>query len=166
MQAEYSSTFPNKKSEKKTKDDFDKAISAAARVGAQHEAALANALAGEYSVRIGDKFWAKHYYTAAHERFSLWGATAVADRLLRLHGAYIDLGGTADRCMGSLRKGCDSSSSSAVRSVMDTKRSANDCVTLSTASSTVYSGEGSGAFASENLSSQFGVSNAFSLANR
>lgn len=160
MQAEYAATFSRRASQKEIKDLFDRAIAAASRGGVMHEAALANELAGEYSLRIRDEFWAIHYLTPAHERFSSWGAKAIVKRLLETRGHYITKEEQAR--MGTARKGRVIMANDAVKmhSTIDTRRSTEDCVSVSGNSQVFQPDSGSGHFSS--MTDPFGGRTSFS----
>lgn len=96
-----------------------------------HEAALANELAGEYSIVAGDRFWARHYLTPAYAQFLSWGANAKVKRLLETHGDLINKDERSS-AMGTTRKGRALLANDALKmhSTIDTQRSTEDCVTL------------------------------------
>ena len=50
-----------------------------------HDAALANELAAEHCIRVGDKFWARQYASAAYELYEAWGAKGKSNHLLTSH---------------------------------------------------------------------------------
>lgn len=88
LEAEYATL--NRRGSRPQKDKimnaFDSAISAAARSGLVHDAALANERAGLWFQSLGDEFWASSYLSRAHDLYLEWGADAKADDLRRCFG--------------------------------------------------------------------------------
>ncbi|KAL3938698.1 MAG: hypothetical protein SGARI_001641 [Bacillariaceae sp.] len=120
MKADCTSSFgASGSSDEDVKHEFDQAISFATRAGFSHDAALANELCGSYFARKDDKFWGKHYLTAAYEQYIRWEGFAKAEFLLKSSAEYIDvLGSSADT---SSRSRSSTSSRVSVLSKMRTK---------------------------------------------
>jgi hypothetical protein len=68
---------------------FDRAIATATRAGILQDAALANELAGDFCLRVGDHFWARHYLTCAHSLYLSWEAEAKVQHLVKKHASFI-----------------------------------------------------------------------------
>jgi len=65
----------------KVKEAYDEAIVAAARLGFQHNQALANERAGIYCLHEGDRYWAATYLSRARGLYIIWGAKAKVKHL-------------------------------------------------------------------------------------
>lgn len=94
LQAELESLDKRKKKDE-VKKKYDDAISTAGRLGFVQDKALANELAGKFILGQGSgdeedkRYWSSVYLTQAHELYSVWGATAKADQLLKLYGSSL-----------------------------------------------------------------------------
>lgn len=111
LEAEYTATLtPDKKlSAESIKQNFNKAIAAATKTGFLQDAALANQRAAQHMLRVGDVFWASHYFTSACNLYQAWGADALVEHLLRERSDYVtkdSLHGPMER-MSSTRKSAD-----------------------------------------------------------
>ena len=72
------------------RDDFEKAINAAARAGFLQDRAIAHLLLGEYFLTRGVmEFDAKSHLASAHALFSEWGAKVVAIHLHHVHSSIL-----------------------------------------------------------------------------
>lgn len=106
LEAEYSTTLNVKKSRAqrdKIMRTYDTAVSAAARSGIIHDAALANERAGVWFKALGDEYWASSYLTRAHKLYHEWGARAKADHLLSQYS--LEISQVADSSTGVFAKG-------------------------------------------------------------
>ena len=90
MEADIKACTLPKTKHQKVKEAFDKAISASGKAGFTQDTALASELAGEYFLRIGDKFWRNHYFTRSYQLYDEWGAKAKVENLREHRGSYID----------------------------------------------------------------------------
>ena len=73
------------------KASFDNAILKATRAGFVQDGALANELAGEFSLKNKDEFWAEYYMTKAYTMYETWQARAKTKQLLERHAKLVNL---------------------------------------------------------------------------
>jgi predicted ATPase len=100
LDAEVSASFLGKGGSSPTKEylvmqKFELAISAATEAGFVQDAALANELAGEYYLRVGQEQRASLHLTLAHGLYKQWGAHAKAGLLRERHKDHLDVTDTS-----------------------------------------------------------------------
>lgn len=83
------------------KEDYDRAISAAGRVGVMHHQALANELAGSYFLRRKDSYSAEVYISRAIDLYRQWGALAKANHMENVFGSVVDVSSSSISVSGS-----------------------------------------------------------------
>ena len=90
MQADLLACTSGKKKSEKVRLAYDEAVSAALKIGATQDGALASELAGEYFARLEDDPRRKQYFQQAHDLYLEWGALKKLEHLQRHWGAFID----------------------------------------------------------------------------
>ena len=90
MQADLLACTSGKRKEEKVRLAYDEAVSAALKIGATQDGALASELAGEYFARLEDDQGRKQYFQQAHDLYLEWGALKKLEHLQKHWGAYID----------------------------------------------------------------------------
>jgi hypothetical protein len=90
LQADLLACQTGKKNMEKIHLAYGEAVSAALKIGATQDAALASELAGEFFSRAGDYERRKQYFQQAHDLYLEWGAKAKLDHLHKHWGVFIE----------------------------------------------------------------------------